>query len=125
MRTPEQIEGLKKRFLQALEKSLGIISQASKKSEVSRSAVYRWLEEDPEFAKKVNAVNDIVLDFAESSLHKQINDGNTTATIFLLKCKGKDRGYVERTEMEINDNRDKAEQSKIIMEALKNKSRKK
>ena len=67
MRTPEQIEGLKKRFLQALEKSLGIISQASKKSEVTRSAVYRWMKEDPEFAKKVNAVNDIVLDFTMGS----------------------------------------------------------
>lgn len=124
MRTPEQIEGLKKRFLQALEKSLGIISQASKKSEVTRSAVYRWMKEDPEFAKKVNAVNDIVLDFAESSLHKQINDGNTTATIFLLKCKGKDRGYVERSEIDIKDNTDRSEEKKLIMEAIKNKSRK-
>lgn len=124
MRTPEQIEGLKKRFLQALEKSLGIISQASKKSEVTRSAVYRWMKEDPEFAKKVNAVNDIVLDFAESSLHKQINDGNTTATIFLLKCKGKDRGYVERSEIDIKDNTDRSEERKLIMEAIKNKSRK-
>ena len=124
MSTPEQIEGLKKRFLQALEKSLGIISQASKKSEVTRSAVYRWMKEDPEFAKKVNAVNDIVLDFAESSLHKQINDGNTTATIFLLKCKGKARGYVERSEIDIKDNTDRSEEKKLIMEAIKNKSRK-
>ena len=43
------------------------------------------------------------LDFAESQLHKQINDGSTTATIFLLKTKGKDRGYVEKQQIEINE----------------------
>ena len=35
---------------------------------------------------------------AESQLHKQILKGNTSATIFYLKTKGKNRGYVERHE---------------------------
>ena len=43
--------------------------------------------------------SNIVLDFAESQLHKQILDGSTTATIFLLKTKGKSRGYIERQEI--------------------------
>ena len=34
-----------------------------------------------------------------SQLHKQIKDGSTAATIFLLKTKGKKRGYVERQEI--------------------------
>ena len=37
---------------------------------------------DPEFAKKVTDLQNVVLDFAESQLHKQISDGNTSATIF-------------------------------------------
>jgi hypothetical protein len=31
-------------------------------------------------------------------LHKQIQDGNPTSTIFYLKTKGKKRGYIERQE---------------------------
>ena len=40
----------------------------------------------------------VALDMAESQLHKQILGGNTSATIFYLKTKGKNRGYVERHE---------------------------
>lgn len=100
MRTKEQTKMSKASFLKALEKSLGIISQAAKKCGINRDTVYHWRNNDKEFDKAIKDVNDIVLDFAESSLHKQINEGNTTATIFLLKCKGKKRGYIEKTEVE-------------------------
>ena len=52
-------------------------------------------------------IENIALDFAESQLHKQISEGNTTATIFLLKTKGKKRGYVERQEI-VHDNQIKS-----------------
>ena len=45
-------------------------------------------------------IAEVTLDFAESMLHKQIQDKDTTATIFFLKTKGKKRGYVERQEVE-------------------------
>ena len=31
-----------------------------------------------------------------------MKDGNTSATIFYLKTKGKKRGYIERQELELN-----------------------
>jgi len=43
-------------------------------------------------------IENIALDFAESQLHKQIKEGNSTSTIFYLKTKGKKRGYIERQE---------------------------
>ena len=91
----------KKAVLLALEKSLGIVTQACKLAGVGRTQFYEWLKADPEFNKSVIEIEDITLDFAESQLHKQINDGNTTATIFFLKTKGKKRGYIEKNEIEI------------------------
>jgi hypothetical protein len=90
----------KKLMLEALEKSLGVVTSACKMSGIPRGLFYEWYNDDEEFAKEVDEVKEIVLDFAESQLHKQVSDGNTTATIFYLKTKGKSRGYVERQEIE-------------------------
>jgi hypothetical protein len=95
---------LKKAMLEALEKSLNIVSTAAKLAGIDRSQHYRWLKEDPEYKAAVEALDDVALDFAESQLHKQIKDGNSTATIFYLKTKGKKRGYIERTEITGADN---------------------
>jgi outer membrane lipoprotein-sorting protein len=95
---------LKKKMIEALEKSLGIVTSACKSVEISRETHYRWLKEDPEYKAAVDALDDVALDFAESQLHKQIKDGNSTATIFYLKTKGKKRGYIERTEITGADN---------------------
>ena len=100
MRTKEQTRLGKIAVLEAIEKCLGIITQASKKSGIGRDSIYRWKKEDEEFNAAMESIDNIVLDFAESALHKQINEGNTASTIFLLKCKGKKRGYIEKTEVE-------------------------
>tara|TARA_R110002049_G_scaffold292697_1_gene477298 strand:+ start:326 stop:679 length:354 start_codon:yes stop_codon:yes gene_type:complete len=91
----------KESILEALEKSLGVVTVACKQADVPRSTYYKWLNEDEEFAKAVKDIENIALDFGESQLHKQIGDGNTSATIFFLKTKGKKRGYVERSELDL------------------------
>tara|TARA_Y100001937_G_scaffold124774_1_gene190163 strand:- start:356 stop:709 length:354 start_codon:yes stop_codon:yes gene_type:complete len=93
----------KQAMLQALEKSLGVVTVACKQSDIPRSTYYKWLKEDQEFAKAVKEIENIALDFAESQLHSQMRDGNTSATIFYLKTKGKKRGYVERQELDVNN----------------------
>ena len=93
----------KESMIQALESSLGVVTTACKKVDVPRSTFYKWIKEDADFAEQVKDITNIALDFAESQLHKQISDGSTTATIFLLKTKGKDRGYVEKQQIEINE----------------------
>jgi hypothetical protein len=89
----------KESILKALEQSLGVVTVACKKADVPRSTFYKWLKEDEAFALKVNDIENIALDFAESQLHSQIGNGNTSATIFYLKTKGKNRGYIERQEI--------------------------
>jgi len=91
----------KESILEALEKSLGVVTMACKSADVPRSTYYKWLKEDEEFSKAVKDIENIALDFGESQLHKQIKDGNTSATIFFLKTKGKKRGYIERSELDL------------------------
>jgi hypothetical protein len=91
---------LKKGMIEALEKTLGIVSSACKMVGISRETHYRWMREDSEYKSKASEIENMTLDFAESQLHKQIAEGNTSATIFFLKTKGKKRGYVERMEVD-------------------------
>jgi predicted DNA-binding transcriptional regulator AlpA len=92
-------EHIKKGLLDALEKSLGVVTTACKQVGIGRTTFYNYYNEDIEFAKKVDDIENVALDFAESQLHKQIQEGSTAATIFLLKTRGKKRGYVERQEI--------------------------
>jgi len=91
----------KKAMLEALEKSLGVITQACKMVGVHRSTHYEWMKTDEEYKAAVEELSEVAIDFAESHLHKLIKDGNPAATIFLLKTKGKGRGYVERQEIAV------------------------
>jgi len=94
----DKSDTLKKATLEALEKSLGVVTTAVKQVGIARSTFYEWMK-DHEFKMQVDDIQNIALDFAESQLHKQIQSGNTSATIFYLKTKGKNRGYVERQEL--------------------------
>lgn len=110
----------KKAMLAALESSLGIVSRAVKKCKVSRATHYLWMREDPNYKIKVQEISEIALDFAEDSLIQQIDEKNTSATIFYLKTKGKSRGYVERIETidktaEHNELKDKSDSELLDM----------
>jgi hypothetical protein len=93
----------KKAMLEALEKSLGVVTTACRVAGIARATHYVWMERDAEYKKAVDGISDIALDFAESKLHSQIADNNTAATIFYLKTKGKARGYVERYDVTSNE----------------------
>ena len=96
----------KEAMLKALESSLGVVTVACKQTDTPRSTYYKWLKEDEDFAKAVKEIENIALDFGESQLHSQMKDGNTSATIFYLKTKGKKRGYVERSELDLSSGDD-------------------
>ena len=76
-------EHIKKGLIEALEKSLGIVTTACKQVGIGRTTFYNYYNEDKEFKASVD----------------DISDGSTAATIFYLKTKGKKRGYVERQEI--------------------------
>ncbi len=86
----------KNAMLQALEKSLGVVTTACNKVGLHRSTHYEWLNTDPWYKEQVEDLANVTLDFMESQLHKRISKGDTTAIIFGLKTKGKSRGYIEQ-----------------------------
>ena len=88
----------KKALIVAMQKCLGVVTQACKMVDVSRDTYYTYYREDPDFKKQCDDCSEIALDFAESKLHKQIEDNIPTSTIFFLKTKGKHRGYIEKSE---------------------------
>lgn len=91
----DKSDATKKAMLVALEKALGVVTAACKSVGIARQTHYRWLEEDPDYAAAVAEIEAVTLDFAESRLHNLIASGDTAATIFFLKTKGKKRGYIE------------------------------
>jgi len=88
-----------RKMLKALESSLGIVTIACRSIGIQRQTHYDWLEKFPEYEKEYRKLDDLVLDWAENALHTLISAQDTAATIFLLKTKGKKRGYVERQEV--------------------------
>tara|TARA_Y100000389_G_scaffold198811_1_gene235999 strand:- start:7 stop:363 length:357 start_codon:yes stop_codon:yes gene_type:complete len=94
----------KKALIDALEKSLGVVTTACKIVGVDRGTFYNYLKDDEDFANKVQEIENVTLDFVESQLHKQIKENSTAATIFFLKTRGKKRGYIERQEIEHSGN---------------------
>jgi len=87
-------------MIEALTKSLGVVTTACNQVGIARKTHYEWYNEDIDYKKAVDDISDVALDFAESMLYKQIQDKDITATIFYLKTKGKRRGYIEKTEVE-------------------------
>ena len=107
-KVPTKTNTQKRNMLLALHKSLGIVTKAAKmvtedevEAENLRERHYDWLKTDTAYKEAVESIEGIVLDYAESQLFKQVAKGDTTAVIFLLKCRGKKRGYVERAEMDL------------------------
>ena len=89
----------KKAMIEALKKTLGIVTSAALKADVSRQTHYTWLENDPEYAKDVASITEMAIDFAESALHRQIQSDVPTSTIFYLKTRWKKRGYIEQNDV--------------------------
>jgi hypothetical protein len=89
----------KEAMLEALEKSLGVVTTAAEMVGINRKSHYDWYNNDPEYKAAVDELKDVALDFAVTALYKLIEKGDTAATIFYCKTQGKKRGYIERQEI--------------------------
>lgn len=101
-----KVEQEKKKLLEALANTSGIVSSACKQAGVSRMTYYRWYNEDTEFKEKADDIKELQKDFAESLILKKMKEGDTTMIIFYAKTQMKDRGYTERSEITGKDGTD-------------------
>jgi ACT domain-containing protein len=107
----------KKMLIESLENSLGIVSTACTKVNVSRSSFYKWYKEDEEFRKKVDEIDSVKLDFVESQLFKNIQNLKEKSIIFYLQHKGHKRGYIQKQNINLTSNEEKI--NKIEIEIIK------
>ena len=118
---PEKTQEKKELILELYASKAGNVSQLCKSASIARATFYRWMREDEEFAEKIGEQEEALIDFAESKLFQLINEGLPSAIFFFLKCKAKNRGYIEQQDykhsgmvehrhvMEIEDLRDSFE----------------
>ena len=91
----------KKKLIEALEASLGIVTEACEKAQLSRTQHYKWYKEDIKYRYAVDSIENKFIDFAETHLKNQIASGSVQATTFFLRTRGRKRGYAEKQDIDI------------------------
>lgn len=91
--TPEQMAD-------ALEKCHGFVSTTARMLKCHPQTVRNYMARYPEVAAARKEARETVLDAAEISLIKAVNERQGWAVCFLLKTQAKDRGYIERQQFE-------------------------
>lgn len=93
----------------ALELAKGNVSLAARKMSTTRSTLYNYLNRYPELKTVLTDARESMIDTAETALHAAAIKGEGWAVCFMLKTIGRNRGYIEKHEVVITDERDIAE----------------
>lgn len=83
---------------QALLAHYGNVSAAARALEVDHSTLWNRIKRSERLRIAREEAEEIALDIAEASLLEAVKQGEAWAVCFLLKTRGKKRGYVERQE---------------------------
>lgn len=90
----------KEALKQAIKRYKGNVSEIAESLSVSRQTVYNHLKEDEDMWSLLTDARENIIDFAESKLLKLIEQENAQVIMFTLKTLGKNRGYVEKSEID-------------------------
>ena len=105
------------KFLKAVENSGGIQSVIAKRMGITPTSLCEWLKRNPEFYKYLEEEDNKRVDTAITTITKDL--GNIeTAKWFLLKYKkGREKGYNDKPETQVNVQNNLIER-KIIIEVV-------
>lgn len=87
-------------MIDAIRATRGMLTLAAKRLGCAPDTVYRYVREYATVAQALRDERASVTDMAELALYKAIQEGEGWAVCFYLKTQGKERGYVERQEIE-------------------------
>jgi len=102
--TAQEKRQIKDLYLAALVEKAGLKYAARRTvGSINWDTIELWKRQDPEFAEaEAKAIAQGTADFgdvAEAALVKQVQSGDTTAIIFVLKTRFRNRGYAEKQEI--------------------------
>lgn len=77
----------------------GNVAAVARRLGVTRTSLLRFIQLRPGLAEMLQEAREAMLDDAESALFSAVRNGEAWAVCFILKTKGKARGYTERQEV--------------------------
>jgi len=89
----------KKAIIEAIKDSGGIMSTIARRLGVTWHTADTWVKQYDETKQALQDEREAILDLAESTLFRNIKDGNSQDAKWLLSTMGKNRGYSERQEI--------------------------
>jgi predicted transcriptional regulator len=84
----------------ALVEQKGIVSAAALKLKCSRRTVQKYIKHYASVREAAHEADETMKDFTEQMLYKNIAAAKEASIFFYLKCKARDRGYIERIRTE-------------------------
>lgn len=87
--------------IEAARDSKGFVTTIARRLGCSRQHVYNLMDKYATFKAAIDEEREGNKDFAEAKLFEQINAGNITGIIFYLKTQARDRGYIEKAQIEV------------------------
>ena len=91
----------RREMAEALIKARGLQTVAAEMLGCSWQTVRTYVQKYPECAEAINIANNALGDLAENKLASNIQTGDQRAIEFYLKMKHRDRGYTDKTQVEL------------------------
>lgn len=84
----------------AIDEAEGFVTHAARALKCHPSTIYNYAKRYVTVQRAMDKAREERIDWVEDKLFDQMDRGNVTAMIFYLKCQAKDRGYIERQQIE-------------------------
>lgn len=92
----------KETFLKIYKANAGAIPATCEKVGITRKTYHQWYNKDEKFRDDVETINDNLLDMAQNVIKKSLEDGSLQAAMFVVKMRGKKRGWSEGIDITSN-----------------------